>query len=210
MLPLQVFTALHLEPLADCEVGADDEYAVGELFVPRTTAAVAERPGDQHRHHHRLPAAGGHLAPEADQRRSASCGSFNPRGSDPAVRLGQEGRGARRAAAVEVRDAQGGRPPRGPAGAEHLRQVDQRLDRVALAEEHPAMSVFAAPESQRLTGHAATAEMENAFGTREGMGRYGESDEDSRLGALGVSTSTSTPGSQARRVEESQSPRGAS
>lgn len=58
----------HLEPLLDCEVRRHDQDTVGEARIGGLTAPVAKGPGDEHGHHHRLPAARSHLAAVADKR----------------------------------------------------------------------------------------------------------------------------------------------
>ena len=61
------FGAQHLKAFFDCQVGADDQRGFGEAVVGGHFAAVAERPGNQHRHHNGFAAAGRHLAPVTNQ-----------------------------------------------------------------------------------------------------------------------------------------------
>ena len=46
-------------------LGQTTKAACGKALVAGDLATVAEGPGDKHRHHHRLAAAGGHLETEA-------------------------------------------------------------------------------------------------------------------------------------------------
>ena len=54
--------AQHAQALPDGQVRADHQHAAGIARVAGLRAAVAERPGDEHGHHHRLAGARRHLA----------------------------------------------------------------------------------------------------------------------------------------------------
>ena len=52
----------HLQALLDRQVRTHHQHAPWKTRVRRRCAAIAERPRDQHGHHHGLAGAGGHLA----------------------------------------------------------------------------------------------------------------------------------------------------
>ena len=56
-----------LEALLDRQIRAADEHGVGKAVIARHPGAVAEGPGDEHRHDDGLAAAGGHLAAKSCQ-----------------------------------------------------------------------------------------------------------------------------------------------
>ena len=60
--------AQHLQPLLHGQVRATDQDGARELPAAGIGGAIAEGPGDQHRHDHRLARAGGHLAAQPSQR----------------------------------------------------------------------------------------------------------------------------------------------
>ena len=70
---VRVARSQHAEPVLDRQVGAHDQRASRVPRIAGLRAAVAERPGDEHRHDDRLAAAGRHLArvAESASRRSA-------------------------------------------------------------------------------------------------------------------------------------------
>ena len=72
---LLVLGQQHAEPVPDRQARGDDQEPPGEPGVVRAGRLVQRLPGDQHRHHDGLAAAGGHL-----QRRPGSgralCSSF--------------------------------------------------------------------------------------------------------------------------------------
>ena len=55
------------EPVADRDVGADDQHHVGEPRVGAVVDLVEDAPGGQHAHHGRLARAGRHLAGVAEE-----------------------------------------------------------------------------------------------------------------------------------------------
>jgi hypothetical protein len=100
----------HPKPVADREAGGDDEKATGEIPAAWPPHGIDCLPGDEHRHHGRLPGPGGELEGEP---------------GEAGVGLGI-GRGQ-----VVEHLAAGGRV-RG-----HFGEPDRRLDRFDLAEERP-------------------------------------------------------------------------
>jgi hypothetical protein len=105
------------QPVLDRDAWRDDEERVGEPGVLRVGQLVERVPGDDHRHHRRLAAARGHLAGHAEQLGVRVGVELPQLVLDPVV-------------AVLLRD---------------LRDVDQRLQRLDLAEEEPPVAVGAVP-----------------------------------------------------------------
>ncbi len=57
----------HPQPVADGDAGRDDQEGIRKAGILRIGHLVQSMPGDQHRHHQRLAAAGGHLEGNAIQ-----------------------------------------------------------------------------------------------------------------------------------------------
>ncbi len=143
---LRVVRAEDLQPLLDRQVGAADEDAVGVLAAGRVAAAVAERPGDQHRHHHRLAGPGRHLAAQPPQAAVAERRERVPLRRDERRPLAAEH--PLQVVLGQFRlEAEAGRP----AGQADLGEVDDRLDGLALAEEQPPRAVGPGPVAEQLT-----------------------------------------------------------
>ncbi len=122
----------HAQPVANRDAGRDDEEPVGETGVAGAEDLVRHLPGDQHRHHDGLAAAGGHLDADARQ---------------PAVVKGV----LRRDAGAEVGLA---------VTTRHLGHVDRRLGRLPLAEQHRVLPGGIGPVEEELAGdrsHPAVA-----------------------------------------------------
>ena len=110
----------HAQAVADGDARRDDEERVAEAGVLRVVDLVERVPGDEHRHDHRLAAAGGHLEGHA-------------------VELGVGG-------LVGLAQLVGQVLLAGLADA--LGEVDRRLGRLDLAEEEAAVTVAAAASTR--------------------------------------------------------------
>ena len=125
------FRTQDLEALLNCQVWTDNQRGGREPFVGRHFAAVAKRPGDEHRHHHSLAAACRHFAAVADK-------------------LLQARRIRRVYQFAEFRRTESRFKPRPSVAAENLNEVDNRLNRFALTEKQPMLQIIACPMPQQL------------------------------------------------------------
>lgn len=116
----------HPEPVADGEAGGDDQEGVGEALVLFVRGLVERLPGDQHRHHNGLAGAGCHLQRDPEEPRVGVVGGFAEEVDDPGVLMSLP--------------------------ADHLADVDRRLDGLDLAEEELALAARVGPVVEQSPG----------------------------------------------------------
>ena len=125
------FRTQDLEALLNRQVWTDNQRGGRKPFVGRHFPAVAKRPSDEHRHHHGLAAACRHFASVADEFR-------------------EFWRVRRVYQFAELRRAELRFKPRPSAAPDNLNEVDNRLNRFALAEKQPMLQIIACPMPQQL------------------------------------------------------------
>jgi len=147
--------AQHLQALEDGEVRAHHQRRIRKTLIARMAAAVAEGPGDQHRHNDRLAAAGGHLAAVAGQGGAAVLIGLVRQGRKDLGRLLEDegGLAARHQRPVVLQRELRLGPKAHPAGGENFVEVDDRFDGLTLAEEQAPRAVGSGPVRQQLPRH---------------------------------------------------------
>ncbi len=112
----------HPQPVADGDAGGEHQEPLGEAGVLGGVHLVQRLPGHEHRHHHRLAGAGGHLQRHPGQARVVVA----VEGIEPGAVVGRA------------------------MTARHLGEEDGRLGRLALAVKHPVLAGGVGPVEHQL------------------------------------------------------------